>query len=192
MGDIGMRESDAREDGEPDKAGGFDDFAASLEEGDYGGLIRGVGLVFFLAGMLSLILLWVVISTIGIYLISIFLDFKETFGTAIMFGIGSTAIRTFFEICMAVMINVSPSVAPSVDNMLVHWMLIVAVYYPFDAFLIRRIFRADLATASRAAGAYFLWNRVATRIVFAVMAAATLAMAASSGGESGIPPGLGQ
>ena len=191
IGDIGGRGSDTSGGGAPDEEGGFDKFANSLEDGDYGGLIRGVGLVFFLAGVLSLILLWVLIATIGIYLISIFLDFKETFGTALMFGIGSTAIRTFFEICQAVMINISPSVAPTVDNLLVRWMLIIAVYYPFDAFLIRRIYRADLATATRAAGAYFLWSRITTRIIFAVMAAATLAMAASSG-ESGMPPGLGQ
>ena len=172
-----------------DKPGGFDQFAESLEEGDYGGLIRGVGWVIFLAGLMSLLVVWALISTLGIYLISIFLDFKETFGTAVMFGIGSTAIRALFELSQAVMIHFSPTLAPTLDNILTRWILMLAVYYPFDAFLIHRIFRADLATSSRAAGAYFVWSRITARIIFALLT--VFALSSVSDG-AGIPPGLGQ
>jgi hypothetical protein len=184
---------DAPEDDSPDEAGGFTDFANSLEIGDYGGLVRGVGWGVFLLGVLTLIAVWVLISTVGIYLISLFLDFKETFGTAVMFGIGSTSIRAFVEICQAIMINLSPTLAPTVDNLLTRWMIIIAVYYPFDAFLIRRIYRADLATAARAAGAYFVWSRISTRILFALLAVAALSSLTDGPGlPPGMPPGLGE
>ena len=173
---------------QPDVMGGFTAFAQPLKIGQYGDLIRTMGWVTFLVGMLFQILLAVLIAAVGIHITSIFLDFKETFGTATMVAMGSTAFRALIEYSQAAMAGVSPSLVELLDSPLTRWMIVIGMIYPFDAFLIRRIYRAELGTSMRAAVAYVLWGRVIVLLIGVLLAAAVT----SGTGGTGLPPGLGE
>lgn len=181
IGDTGEKE--------PDVIGGFTSFAQPLEIGQYGSLLRALGWPAFLLGILFQIVLAVLIAAVGIHITSIFLDFKETFGTALMVAMGSTGFRALIEYSQAVMVEISPPLRELVESPLVHWMTIIGVIYPFDAFLIRRIYRADMGTAMRAAVAYVLWGRVVVLLIGVLLAAA---VTTGGGGDVALPPGLGE
>lgn len=174
---------------QPDVMEGFTAFAQPLKTGQYGDLIRSMGWPTFLLGMLFQIVLAVLIAAVGIHITSLFLDFKETFGMATMVAMGSTGFRALIEFSQAVMAGISPSLVEMLDSPLTRWMIVIGVIYPFDAFLIRRIYRADLGTAMRAAVAYVLWGRVIVLLIGVLLAAV-----ATTGGDGGValPPGLGK
>ena len=175
--------------GEPDVMGGFTAFAQPMKAGQYADVVRSMGWAAVLLGMLFQIVLAVLIAAVGIHITSIFLDFKETFGTALMLALGSTGFRCLIEYSQAAMAWVSPSLVELLDSPLVRWMTIIGVIYPFDAFLIRRIYRADMGTAMRAAVAYVLWGRVMVLLIGVLIAAA---VTSGGGGDMVLPPGLGE
>lgn len=173
---------------EPDVMGGFTAFAQPLKPGQYGELIRAMGWPVFLAGLLLQILLAVLIAAVGIHITSLFLDFKETFGTALMLATGSTGFRCLLEFSQAVMAGISPPLLETLESPLTRWMLVIGVIYPFDAFLIRRIYRTEAGTALRAAVAYVLWGRVIVLLIGVLLAAAVT----SGSGGADLPPGLAE
>ncbi|MFO1522808.1 MAG: SHD1 domain-containing protein [Kiritimatiellia bacterium] len=170
---------------QPDPIGGFTSFAKPMNAAGIAGEIRETGWPLFLLGLAVQGLILMYIAAIGLHITSIFLDFKETFGTACLVGLGSIGFRALIGGVQAWIVSVDPSLADVVAGSLTSWFLLLGLIYPFDVFLIRRIYQADAGTSMRAAFLYIVWGRVIVLLIGVVLAAA-----ATSGTDGLVPPGL--
>ncbi|MFO1492087.1 MAG: hypothetical protein U1F77_12025 [Kiritimatiellia bacterium] len=73
--------------------GGFTSFAKPMNAAGIAEEIRETGWPLFLLGLAVQGLILMYIAAIGLHITSIFLDFKETFGTACLVGLGSIGFR---------------------------------------------------------------------------------------------------